>query len=257
MKKALLLALPACLVLLKAPCAEARVVRLVIEKRQPFAGGKTFGAAGEFERLDGRVYFEVDPKDPLNALIVNLDRAPRNARGLVEFSAPFFIVKPRDMTRGNRKIFYGINNRGNNIEFGHTTWPTLPQSTPPEYGDILALRLGYTYVDAGWAGDVETTANRLGAYLPVAVEPDGRPIVARIRIEYSATGYTQPLKGNDRFRTYEAADTITARATLTVRDSVDGARKPIEADRWAFGKCPSGKESLVPTPRKPEGPVPA
>jgi alpha/beta hydrolase family protein len=248
MKKASMLALLLALSLpVMARHAEARVVRLVVEKTQPFAGGKTFGAAGEFERLDGTVYFEVDPKDPLNALIVNLDRVHRNAKGLVEFSAPFFIVKPKDMTRGNRKIFYGINNRGNNIEFGHTTWPTLSPGTPPESGDILALRLGYAYVDAGWAGDVETTANRLGANLPVAVQPDGRPIVAPIRIEYSGTGFTLPLKGNDRFRTYEAADTTTARATLTVRDAVSGPRKTIAADRWAFGKCPSGKESLVPT----------
>jgi hypothetical protein len=228
--------------------SEARVVRLVVEKTQPFAGGKAIGTVGPFERLDGTVYFEVDPKDPLNKVIVNLDKTPRNAKGLVEFSAPFFIVKPKDMARGNRKIFYGINNRGNNIEFGHTTWPTLAPGTPLESGDILALRLGYAYVDAGWAGDVETTSTRLGAYLPVATQPDGKPIVAPIRIEYAGpTGFTLPLKGNDRFRSYETADSSATSATLTVRDSVKGQRKSIAHDRWAFGKCPTGSGSLVPT----------
>lgn len=227
---------------------EARVVRLVVEKTRPFAGGKPIGTVGPFERLDGTVYFEVDPRDPLNGIIVNLDKAPRNAKGFVEFSAPFFIVKPKDIARGNRKIFYGINNRGNNIEFGHMNWPTLPQGTPPELGaDILGLRLGYAYVDAGWAGDIDTTADRLGARLPVAVQADGSPIVAPIRIEYSATGFTVPLKGNDRFRTYETADMSTASATLTVRDEVLGARTTVPRDRWAFGKCPNGKASLMPT----------
>ena len=227
--------------------AEARVVRLVVEKTTPFDGGRSFGAVGPFERLDGRVYFEVDAKDPLNKVIVNIDRAPRNAKGLVEFSAPFFIVKPKDIARGNHKIYYGVNNRGNNIEFGHATWPAIPPGAAIESGDILALRLGYAYVDAGWAGDVETTASRLGAMLPVAVQADGSPIVAPIRIEYSATGYTLPLKGNDRFRRYETADMSSASATLTVRNAVNGARTTIASDRWAFGKCPTGKASLVPS----------
>jgi len=56
---------------------------------------------------------EVSPYDPLNAVIVNLDKAPRNSRGMVEFSSPFQILKPENMGRGNHKLFHGINNRGN------------------------------------------------------------------------------------------------------------------------------------------------
>ena len=93
--------------------ADARVTRFVVEQRQPYAGGAQFGDAGTFERLVGTASFEVDPNDPLNAVIVNLDKAPRNARGMVEFTAPFWIVKPVDMSRGNQKIWYAINNRGN------------------------------------------------------------------------------------------------------------------------------------------------
>src|SRR5215510_4693794 len=90
---------------------EAKVVRFVVEQRAPFAEGAAFGETGTYERLTGTAYFEVDPNDPLNAVIVDLDRAPRNARGRVEFSAPFFILKPVDMSRGNHKIFYTANNR--------------------------------------------------------------------------------------------------------------------------------------------------
>jgi hypothetical protein len=229
------------------PSAEARVVKIVVEKTRPFAEGKTFGSTGAFERLDGTVYVEVDPRDPHNAVIVNLDKAPRNARGLVELSTPFFIVKPVDMKRGNGKLFYGINNRGNPIEFTHSTFPVLPQGSSPDLTDGLIFKLGYTYVDAGWAGDIVTTATRLGATLPVAVQPDSREIVAPIRIEYSGTGYSMPLKGNSNFRTYETADTSTSKSTLTVRDQVKGARRPVPANEWAFGTCPTGKASLKPT----------
>ena len=234
--------------------ADARVVRIEVERTATYAGGKVFGDAGAFERLDGTVHMEVDPDDPLNAVIVNLDRAPRNERGMVEFSAPFFIIKPVDTARGNGKLLYGINNRGNAIELPFQTFPSLPPGADPESGDGLIFRLGYSFVDAGWAGDVTTTATRLGANLPVAVQADGSPIVSRIRIEYrsdpTAAGtltHTLPLKGNDRFVSYATADTDTAHSTLTVRDAVDGERRPVASDRWAFGTCPSGEASLAPS----------
>src|SRR6185436_4200733 len=79
--------------------SEARVVRIVVEQKRVVADGKSFGDVGPYERIDGVVYIEVDPKDPLNAAIVNLDKAPRTAKGLVALSSPFFILKPVDITR--------------------------------------------------------------------------------------------------------------------------------------------------------------
>src|ERR1700730_5513284 len=135
---------------------EARVGRFVVEQTRRIADGKSFGDVGPYERLDGTVYIEVDPRDPLNAGIVNLDKVPRTAKGMVGFSSPFFLLKPVDMARGNHKLFYGVNNRGNKLDFA---WRTiLPQTgtnnnnplTVADFGDALLLRLGYTYVDAGW-----------------------------------------------------------------------------------------------------------
>ena len=227
-----------------AQSVEAKVVRLVVERTTPYAGGKAFGEAGAFERLEGTVFMEVDPDDPLNAVIVNLDRAPRNEAGLVELSAPFVLVKPVDMTRGNRKLLYGINNRGNAIEIPFQTFPSLAAGASPETGDGLFFRLGYAFVDAGWAGDITTTAARLGANLPVAVQADGSPIVADIRVEMTGEGFSLPLKGNNRFRSYETADTTTARSTLTVREAIDGTHTAIPPDHWAFGTCATGQPSL-------------
>ena len=237
--------------------ADARVVKIVVDRATPYAAGRTFGEAGVFERLEGTVYLEVDPDDPLNGVVVNLARAPRNANGLVEFSAPFVIIRPVDASRGNRKILYGINNRGNAIEIPFQTFPTLPAGADPETGDGLFFRMGYTFVDAGWAGDIITTETRLGADLPVAVQADGSSIVSRIRVQYPTdspgqidgeggiSGYTLPLKGTDRFVSYEAADIRTANSTLTARNATDDARRPVPSDRWAFGSCPSGETSLT------------
>jgi hypothetical protein len=89
----------ACAVLTTAKAAEARVTRFVAEERVPFAPGTEWGTAVSYERLKGTAHMEVDPADPLNPVIVNLDRAPRKPRGMVEFSAPFFIRRPEQPSR--------------------------------------------------------------------------------------------------------------------------------------------------------------
>jgi hypothetical protein len=234
--------------------SEARVVRFVVEQKRPLAEGTTFGSAGAYERLDGTAYFEVDPKDPLNAIIVNLDKAPRNARGMVEFSSPFVILKPLEMAKGNHKIFYAINNRGNQQAISYFNFGAGGNNplTAANVGDAYLMRLGYTIVDAGWEGDLVPGNGRLVPKFPVATNPDGSPIVAKVRIEYSDRTipdkgtFTLPLEGAANFKAYPAADMNTAHATLTIRESVNGAKTPITSDRWAFGTCPMGKASLVP-----------
>jgi hypothetical protein len=256
MKKAIVLVTAGLVLSAIAPApGEARVVRFVVEQTRRIADGKSFGEVGPYERLDGTVYIEVDPRDPLNLAIVNLDRAPKTSKGLVGFSSPFFILKPVAMARGNRKLFYGVNNRGNKLDYA---WRTLPAQTglnnnnnpltAVDFGDGLLLRLGYSYVDAGWQGNVAPGNDRLVPTLPVATEGDGRPIVGRIRVEYAdAEGFTRPLEGAAAFRAYETADTDTPHSILTVRDGVGGFRTPVASDRWAFGRCQTGKAGLVPS----------
>ena len=183
--------------------AEARVTRFVVEERVPFAAGTEWGSAGAYERLKGTVYMEVDPRDPLNSVIVNLDRAPRNARAMVEFSAPFLILKPVDMTRGNQKLWYGINNRSNCIELPFRTFPfrasTCNLLTAEDVGgaDHPILREGFAYVDAGWHADAvpDPTGARLVPNFPIATQPDGSPITGRLRLEHVplADSFTRPL----------------------------------------------------------------
>src|SRR5215213_4382661 len=92
--------------------AEARVVRLRIERREPVLNGRPFGAAGPYEKLVGKVDFGLDPALPRNGDIVDLALAPRNAQGEVEASADFYMLKPVDPRRGNGRLFYEVGNRG-------------------------------------------------------------------------------------------------------------------------------------------------
>jgi len=245
MLRGLLLLLAAASLLLPLS-SSARLTRLVVTQTVPLAGGVSWGSTGPYERLTGTAYFEVHPNHPNNDVIVDLDKAPRNARGMVEFSTQFMIVRPVDMSKSNGKIFYRINNRGNNAVYTGTTAAQLAAN------DVY-LRMGYIIVDAGWQGDLVPVATRLVPTLPIATNKDGSPIVGPMRIEYSdrtipLTGsFSMNLEGNAAFRSYETADTSTARATFTMRDSVNGAKTAIAADRWAFGTCPTGQASLVPS----------
>lgn len=245
MLRGLLLLLAAASLLLPHT-SSARLTRLVITQTVPLAGGVAWGDSGPYERLTGTAYFEVHPHHPNNEVIVDLDKAPRNARGMVEFSTQVMIVRPVEMSKSNRKIFYRINNRGNNAVYTATTAAQLAAN------DVY-LRMGYIIVDAGWQGDLVPVATRLVPTLPIATNRDGSPIVGPMRIEYSdrtiplAGTFSMNLEGNAAFRSYETADTNTARATFTVRDSVNGAKTAIAPDRWAFGSCPTGQASLVPS----------
>src|SRR5437764_14652658 len=99
-------------ILVTASAADARVVRLRIERREVVLNGRAFGAAGPYEKLVGKVDFGFDPNVPANDVIVDLKLAPRNARGLVDASADFYMLKPVDSRKGNGRLFYEVGNRG-------------------------------------------------------------------------------------------------------------------------------------------------
>ncbi len=90
-----------------AAAANAEVVRLTVEQRQPFQN-----AAQPYEKLTGRFFGELDPKLPQNAVITDIELAPRNARGMVEYSADFTILKPVDMSKATGVLVYNVPNRG-------------------------------------------------------------------------------------------------------------------------------------------------
>src|SRR5258708_39900760 len=95
-----------------AALAHAGLVRLEIKERSDVLDGKTFGNVGAYERLIGKAYFAVGPKLAVNQAIADIDKAPRNRDGMVEFSSDVFILRPKDPKNGNSTVLYAASNSG-------------------------------------------------------------------------------------------------------------------------------------------------
>jgi len=228
------------------------LTRLVVQRREPFAGGHEFPITGGYEKLIGMIYGEVDPNHRRNRVIVNLNKAPRNRRGRVEYSGNFCILKPVDMARGNGKIFFDAPNRGSKRILGFLNdGPEANDPTTLEHaGNGFLMRQGYTIVWCGWQGDLMPLKNWLVLNVPVATN-NGKPIVSRVRTEIvvDENGVrAQPLSADPRVKSYPAAALDKSQATLTVREKSYGKRILVPASDWEFAasvKDPrSGKEVI-------------
>ena len=228
------------------------ITRLVIQRREPFANGHEFPITGAYEKLVGKLYGEVDPKTPLNRTIVNLSKAPRNRRGRVDYSSNFFILKPVDMAHGNGKIFFDAPNRGGKRILAFLN--DGPQSNDPttleDAGNGFLMRYGYTIVWCGWQGDLMPIKNWLVLNVPVATN-NSKPIIRKVRTEIvvDAKGVkSQPLSGDERVKSYEAASLDKSHATLTVREKSYGRRIDVPPSEWEFATCIkdslTGKETI-------------
>ena len=93
--------------------ASAKVVKFEIIRIEPAFEGRSFGTVGTYERIIARATVALSPSDPHNTIIVDLDRAPRNAQGLVEAIADVEICAPSNAANGNRRLLYDVVNRGN------------------------------------------------------------------------------------------------------------------------------------------------
>ncbi|MDP3718768.1 MAG: alpha/beta hydrolase domain-containing protein [Acidobacteriota bacterium] len=213
--------LAAC-VLLFGSAAHADVVTLVVEKREAFSS-----AGRPYEKLTGRFYGELDARHPLNAVITDIEYAPRNARGRVEYSATFTILKPVDMTGATGILFYQVPNRGRSgIEGGGY------------FADFRSQ--GHVLVASGWQADIAAGAGIETMVTPVARNPDGSsitgPVMSRIA-DAPAGSNTQAIIRGRVTGTATPASLDPAKATLTRRASETGSRVPLGADEWAFADC--------------------
>ncbi len=208
--------------------AGAEVSRVEIATRHAVLGGRAFGSAGPYERLVGRLYFTIDPANPRNRVIVDLDRAPKNARGGVELSADLTILRPRDQARGNGVALLDIANRGRKMALSafNRAAGTGDLSTDAEVGDGFLFTQGFTVVWVGWEFDVSGRDGAMSIDLPVAAGTAG---IVRAVVVPGARG-TQLTFGD--LAAYRPVNPEAADATLTVRDSRDAAPAPIPRERW-------------------------
>jgi hypothetical protein len=211
-----------------APVA-AGVIRIAIDQKQsPAYDGKSFGGVGQYEILTGRAFGELDPKDPHNTIITDLEFAPRNPRGKVQYVATFIVVKPIDLAKSNGVLFYGVPNRGNR-NLGS------PYGVAGETGAEFLLKRGYIILNSGWQGDITPRSGIETITLPVARNSDGSTITGKISTRFFNTPSgtsTLPLPA-----AHEAADLDTARATLTKGASDRSAMIPVSSREWSFGDC--------------------
>ena len=113
---------------LATPSTVARIVKFeVTSKESPTFGGYSFAGVGQYEKLVGMAYGELDPNDPKNAVIVDIELAPRNASGKVEYSHDFYILKPIDLAKGAHKMMYEPPNRGGKTD--QRVQPRRPAAT--------------------------------------------------------------------------------------------------------------------------------
>ena len=221
-------------------------IRLQIDRQEPFADGMAFGATGSYVRLMGTAYGELDPQQPLHAGIVNLDKAPRNTRGRVEYDMDVYIMRPTDVTKGNHKILYEVTNRGRKmlLPILHDAPETSPgaindPATVADAGNGLAFQRGYTLVWSGWDPDAPRAHHGMRIRVPVATN-NGYPLVQIIRDEFvfgtrvPTTRHTAPLS-------YEAATLDQGQARLTVRAGEADTRRDIPPDRWTYADARSIK----------------
>lgn len=212
--------------------AAAQVTRLEVTSRELAANGQTFGEAGQIEILRGRVHGEVDPADRRNRIIQDLDLAPRNARGRVEYVATFALARPVDAARASGTLVYSVVNRGN--------------------GDVEPSPEGHIWVVSGWQGDVVPTPRNQTLTVPVATNPDGSSITGPVlqRFFNMAAGTTTlPLRAGSGYP-HAAADQRAAVLTSSTGETIGGVKSGtivVPRSDWALADC-----RTVPFPGTPD-----
>jgi hypothetical protein len=229
-----------------ASAAEAHVTRVEILSRADAKDGRAFGSAGAYERIIGRVYFAVNPENIHNRQIVDLDRAPRNAQGEVEFSADLYLFKPKDMNKGNNAVLFEVSNRGGRgivrLADGGSS-----SDANGEIGDGFLMHEGYTIAWLGWQFDLAEQGEKVRLNAPVAHNPGGKEIRGLVRSDFTPSVKIDDmplghiLLGPDGGKSYPVDDPASAKNVLTVRDTPDGPRQTIPHNRWSFAHSVQGQ----------------
>ena len=201
---------------------EARVIKIVVEQREsPAYQGQVFGKAGQYELLSGHFTGELDPDDPHNRIVNDIQLAVRNAHGMVEYTGTFAIAKPIDMSKASSVLIYSVANRGN--------------------GGPVPDAAGHVSVVSGWQGDVLPRANAQSIVVPIARNPDGSPVtgpVTAVFINAPKGANTLPLASAVSAIVYQLPATLdTRKAMLTKRAAEDAERIPVSSADWAFADC--------------------
>jgi hypothetical protein len=229
--------------------ASAEVVRIEVQSRSDLVGGQVFGAAGPYEKISGRVFFAVDPGLPANRIVADLEKAPRNAAGKVEFSSDFFLIKPKRIERGNGAVLYEVSNRGGKgmLGFFNHASGSVDPSSPADMGDGFLMKQGFTLLWVGWQFDTPKRPGLMRVYSPTATD-NGRPIRGLVRSDFVVTEKETDHSLADRdHAAYGVVDPNSLDNVMTVRDSVEGPRRIVPRNQWGFARAQGAASVADPT----------
>lgn len=241
----------ACLLSVPSPSAFAGVVRFEIDSREVVADGQSFGDAGPYQRITGRIHYAIDPKLPQNQTIVDLQYAPRNADGLVEFVSDLDMLAPKDLSKANGAVLYDVNNRGNKMAMSFLCYGSGNRNEPKtarEMGDGFLLRHGFVVVWSGWNGELLPGNNRLRLRPPKAIaDPPLRgPVCCEVVVEEDCQRADVNWGNHGSYR--PVAEDL-AKATLTVRERARDPKILIPRDEWRLHVTDVESDSPAQLPR--------
>ena len=208
------------------------VTTLRVARREPVLDGRPFGEAGAYEKIAGTLHFAVDPAHPLHAEITDLGRAPRNGAGLVEFSADFYLLRPRDAARGNGAVLLDVPNRGRKVALGmfNSTPRAADPTTEEDFGNGFLMRRGYAVAWVGWQPDVPRMDGLMALDAPVA-----RGVSGLVRCEFRPNLPARQLPMADRYHIPQPTFALDdPQARLTVREHAGAERVVVPRATWRF-----------------------
>jgi Alpha/beta hydrolase domain len=218
------------------------VTALDVHARSLVLDGRPFGSAGAYEKLAGTFRFAVDPGHPLHATLCDLDRAPRNAAGRVEFAGDFSLLRPVDAARGNRALLLDVPNRGRKVALGmlNSAVRVPDPSTAEDFGNGFLMRHGWTVAWIGWQPDVPRVDGLMALDVPRAQGVSGL-----VRCEFRPNTPADVLPMADRYHVpHPTAELDDPVARLTVREHAGAPATAVPRAAWRFARRLDGR--LVP-----------
>jgi hypothetical protein len=226
------------------------ITRLDVLEESDVAGGASFGAAGRYVCLTGIAAGLIDPLHYANRNIPGIGYAMRNASGMVEYRAPFMVMRPARTDGGCGGLLYEATNRGKKLAFPYF-FGALEQSntfSDARYlGGALPLEMGYSMLWSGWDATVPAEGDGLVLQAPLVVE-SGVPLVRNIREEFVSGTRHGVL---EQFRlSYDPASHDASRISITARARPGDAARVLAQGEWCFADTRS--IVLLPGGRRPE-----
>lgn len=233
---------------LAASAAQAAVERIDVVERTALAGGAPFGEAGAYEKIRGRALVALDPKDKTNAVIHDLEVAPRDEDGKVRFFTDIMMLRPVSPgdAPGAGAVIYDVNNRGSLAIMGQVNGKSPPNNDPVSLDDLgpaHLLKRGYTLLWSAWTWDVEPPAagNRTLILKPPVATQGGKPITGKVAYEFLVDAPAPKARFTGNLAKIHPPAAGFGEATLTWRDAPAGARHPIDRTTWRVVEPAAGE----------------